>query len=130
VKEGFRAGQRLLAGFGLFMSLVMLGGAEPCLRLVLPAGDAAALGPAMGYLRLVACFYLFNILGSGQAGYFRGRGWVNIPVIGATGHISLRAALSFLLAPAMGLPAVALATGLGWIGVVSFWGILTRRDRM
>lgn len=51
-------------------------------------------------------------------------------MIGATGHISLRAALSFLLAPAMGLPAVALATGLGWIGVVSFWGILTRRDRM
>ena len=56
MKEGFRAGQRLLAGFGLFMSLVMLGGAEPCLRLVLPAGDAAALGPAMGYLRLVPAF--------------------------------------------------------------------------
>ena len=84
----------------------------------------------MAYLRLVACFYLFNFLGSGQAGYFRGRGRVNIPVIGATGHISLRAVLSFLLAPGMGLPAVALATGLGWIGVVSFWGILTRRDRL
>lgn len=130
VKEGFRTGQRLLAGLGLFMSLAMLAGAEPCLRMVLPAGDAAALGPAVGYLRLVACFYLFNFLGSGQAGYFRGRGRVNIPVIGATGHISLRAALSFLLAPGMGLPAVALATGLGWIGVVTFWGILTRRDRL
>ena len=130
LKEGFRTGQRLLEGLGLFMSLVMLAGAEPCLRLVLPAGDAAALGPAVGYLRLVACFYLFNFLGSGQAGYFRGRGRVNIPVIGATGHISLRAVLSFLLAPGMGLPAVALATGLGWIGVVSFWGILTRRDRL
>lgn len=129
VREGFRRGQRLLFCFGVFMSLVMILGAEPCLRLVLPAGGAAGLAPAVGYLRLVACFYLFNFLGSGQAGYFRGRGLVNIPVIGATGHISLRAALSFLLAPAMGLPAVALATGLGWVGVVTFWSVLVRRDQ-
>ncbi len=129
VREGFGRGQRLLFFFGIFMSLVMILGAEPCLRLVLPAGGTAALTPAMGYLRLVACFYLFNFLGSGQAGYFRGRGLVHLPVIGATGHISLRVLLSFLLVPVMGLPAVALATGLGWIGVVTFWSILVRRDQ-
>ena len=128
IQEGFRQGQRLLAGLGLFMSLVMLLGAEPFLRLVLPANSPASLEPAMGYLRLVACFYLFNFLGSGLAGYFRGRGRVNLPVIGATGHISLRAALSFLLAPIMGLPAVALSTGLGWIGVVTFWTVLVRKE--
>lgn len=129
VREGFGRGQRLLFFFGIFMSLVMILGAEPCLRLVLPAGGTAALAPAMGYLRLVACFYLFNFLGSGQAGYFRGRGLVHLPVIGATGHISLRVLLSFLLVPVMGLPAVALATGLGWVGVVTFWSILVRRDQ-
>jgi len=128
VREGFRQGERLLLGFGVFMSLVMILGAEPFLKLVLPKGSGSGLGPAMAYLRLVACFYLFNFLGSGQAGYFRGRGRVNIPVIGATGHISLRVVLSFLLAPTMGLPAVALATGLGWVGVVAFWNILARRD--
>ncbi len=106
----------------------MILGAEPCLRLVLPAGNESGLGPAMDYLRLVACFYLFNFLGSGLAGYFRGRGRVNVPVIGATGHISLRVVLSFLLAPLVGLPAVALATGLGWIGVVAFWSVLVARD--
>ena len=128
VREGFRQGQRLLLGFGIFMSLVMIAGAEPFLGLVLPKGSGSGLGPAMAYLRLVACFYLFNFLGSGQAGYFRGRGRVNVPVIGATGHISLRVVLSCLLAPAMGLPAVALATGLGWVGVVTFWHILAVRD--
>ena len=130
VREGFCRGQKLLLAFGIFMSLVMILGAEPCLRLVLPQGNVSALGPAMGYLRLVACFYVFNFLGSGLAGYFRGRGRVNIPVIGATGHISLRVVLSFLLAPAMGLPAVALATGLGWIGVVTFWTALVWKEML
>lgn len=128
VRDGFRRGQKLLFIFGVFMSLAMLLGAEPFLRLVLPRGSESALAPAMGYLRLVACFYCFNFLGSGQAGYFRGRGRVNIPVLGATSHITLRVVLSYFLAPAMGLPAVALATGLGWIGVSTFWAILAKHD--
>ena len=129
VRNGFRRGQRLLLTFGIVMSLIMVIGAKPCLWLVLPRGNGAALSPAMNYLRLVACFYVFNFLGSGLAGYFRGRGRVSIPVIGATGHISLRVILSFLLAPVMGLPAVALATGLGWIGVVTFWSVLVRQEK-
>lgn len=128
VRDGFRRGQRLLLGLGIFMSLVMFLGAEPFLRLVLPVGNTSALPPAVGYLRLVACFYCFNFLGSGQAGFFRGRGLVNLPVVGATGHISLRVVLSFFLSPVMGLPAVALATGLGWMGVVSFWNIMVKRE--
>ena len=128
VREGFFTGQRLLAVFGLFMSVLMLVGAVPALKLVLPENSADSLGPAVGYLRLVACFYLFNFLGSGLAGYFQGRGRVNVPVIGATGHITLRVILSWLLAPRLGLPAVALATGLGWVGVATFWSLLFRRE--
>ncbi len=128
VREGFWTGQKLLLAFGAFMTLVMLLGAEPCLKLVLPPDSPDSLGPALGYFRLVACFYVFNFLGSGLAGYFRGRGRENLPVIGATGHITLRVVLSALLAPFKGLPAVALATGLGWMGVVAFWSVLATRD--
>ena len=130
VREGFFTGQRLLAALGLFMSLLMLVGAVPCLKLVLSRNSGASLGPAVGYLRLVACFYLFNFLGSGLAGYFQGRGRVNVPVIGATGHITFRVIVSFLLAPVLGLPAIALATGLGWVGVVTFWSLLFRRENV
>ena len=82
----------------------------------------------MGYLRLIACFYLFNFLGSGLAGYFQGRGLVSVPVIGATSHITIRVILSHFLAPVMGLPAVALASGLGWMWVVLFWTALHRLE--
>lgn len=127
VEQGFRIGQRMLAMLGIVMSIIMFVGAPVLLPLVLPEGDGASLAPAMGYLRLVACFYLFNFLGSGLAGYFRGSGRVNLPVIGATGHISFRVVCSWLLASYMGLPAVALGTGLGWMGVVTFWTIMRKR---
>lgn len=129
IVRGFAQGQHLLAAFGVFMSLALFAGAGPLLALVLPRGNGASYGPAVGYLRLVACFYILNFLGGGLVGYFQGRGRVNIPVIGATGHISFRVVASWLLAPYMGLPAVALATGLGWMGVVAFWYVLLRRER-
>lgn len=128
VRRGFRTGQLQLAALGIFMSLAMILFGRPCLSLVLPAGGGESMGPALGYLRLVACFYLFNFLGSGLSGYFQGRGRVNVPVMGTTGHITLRVVLSAALAPALGLPAVALGCGLGWIGVVTFWSILVRPD--
>lgn len=121
VRRGFWEGERLLAVLGAAASLVMILGARPALKLVLPASSPESLGPAAGYLQLVACFYLFNFLGSGLAGFFRGRGRVDLPVIGSAGHISLRVLLTRLLAPGLGLPAAALATGLGWVCVVLFW---------
>lgn len=129
-REGFFTGERLLAALGLTMSALMILGAVPALTLVLPRGSGAAvLAEARGYLRLVACFYLFNFLGSGIVGYFQGRGLVNLPAMGAAGHITLRVILSAALAGRMGLCAVALATGLGWVGVVTIWSAFPlRRD--
>ncbi len=128
VRAGFRTALLQLGAFGIAISLVMVLFAHPCLTLVFPAQGAEGMAPALGYLRLVASFYLFNFLGSGLSGYFQGRGLVNIPVLGTTCHITLRVLLSALLAPVLGLPAVALASGLGWIGVVILWGLIARLD--
>ena len=86
------------------------------------------MGHAVGYLRLVAVFYLFNFLGSGLSGYFHGRGRVNLPVAGTTSHITIRVIIAHLLAPIMGLEAVALATGVGWMFVVAFWTVFRKQD--
>ena len=130
VRRGFVQGECMLVGLGLAMSLGMLVSAPVLLPLVLPEGDGASLAPGVGYLRLVACFYLFNFLGCGLSGYYQGRGRIHLPVIGSTGHIALRALLSWQLAPVLSLPAVALATGLGWIGVVLFWSVVLRRTEL
>lgn len=127
VERGYREGQKVLVALGTVMSLSMFLGASVLLPLVLPEGEGDSLTPAVNYLRMVACFYVFNFLGSGLAGYYRGSGRVNLPVIGSTGHISFRVVASWLLAPLMGLPAVGLATGLGWVGVVTFWTVVRKK---
>jgi len=129
VRQGFFTGQKLLGVLGAVMSLLMLAGARPLLIFVLPQDDPSSFPPALGYLRLVACFYLFNFLGSGLAGYFQGRGQMYVPVLGATGHLTLRVVVSFLLTRSIGLPAVPLACCLGWISVLIFWWVLFCRDQ-
>ena len=51
---------------------------------------------ATGYLKIVAVFYVFCFTGNTFAGYFDGIGRVNIPFIGAVGHITLRVILSWI----------------------------------
>lgn len=128
VREGFRTGEILLAILGLTMSALMIIFAVPALKLVLPAESVSGMSHAVGYLRLVAVFYLFNFLGSGLSGYFHGRGRVNLPVAGTTSHITIRVIISYFLAQRMGLEAVALATGIGWMYVVSFWTVFRKGD--
>ena len=128
IRQGFYTGQLLLLGFGLIMSLLMFLFASPLLTLVLPEESSLSLSPAVGYLRVIAVFYAFNFLGSGLSGYFHGRGKVNLPVMGTTGHITIRVILSALLASHMGLPCVALASGIGWVWVNLFWYFFARKD--
>lgn len=76
---------------------------------------------AVNYLKFVALFYTLCFTGNTFAGYFNGIGKVSVPFLGATSHIALRVVLSWLLVGKMGLPAVALATGLGWVLVNALW---------
>jgi Na+-driven multidrug efflux pump len=71
-------------------------------------------------MQILSFFYVLSYIGSSFVGFFRGSGRINIPLIGTTLHISLRVILSYWLAPEMGLKAVGLATGIGWIAIVIF----------
>ena len=126
IKKGYHIAQIMLSALGILMSAAMLVFAVPTLTIVLPDSSGEGLKHAVGYLRLVACFYLFNFLGSGLSGFFHGRGRIYLSVIGTTIQITMRVILAHLLAPIFGLEAVAMATGAGWATVVLFWEIFRR----
>ncbi len=84
-------------------------------------------------MQFLSFFYVLSFIGSSFVGYYRGSGRINIPFIGTTLQLSVRVILSYWLAPSMGLKAVALATGIGWISIVTFqttiFSFIRRRER-
>ena len=121
VKESFRSSLFLMLAMGLAMSLIMYVSASTSVGFMLGTRSGAAFENARDYLELVALFYTLCFTGNTFAGYFNGIGRVSVPFLGATSHIALRVVLSWLLVGKMGLPAVALAAGLGWVLVNALW---------
>lgn len=121
VKESFRSSLFLMLAMGLAMTLIMYVSASTSVGFMLGTRSGAAFENARDYLKLAALFYTLCFTGNTFAGYFNGIGKVSVPFLGATSHIALRVVLSWLLVGKMGLPAVALATGLGWVLVNALW---------
>lgn len=119
VKDGMKSSMRLHLLSGGILALLMFASASPVICFLLN-GTGSAASEGIRYVRLVAMFYLFNFIGCAYVGYFRGVGRLRIPTAGSTLQISVRVLLSCLLAPKMGLAAIALATGAGWIVAVIF----------
>ncbi len=124
VRASFRSSLLLMLAMGLAMSLIMYVSASASVGFMLGTRSGAAFENARDYLKLVALFYTLCFTGNTFAGYFNGIGKVLVPFLGATSHIALRVVLSWLLVGRMGLPAVALATGLGWAMVNTMWAVV------
>lgn len=126
VKKIFRCSLGWLAGTGILAALLMASSAPGTISLMLGTDTGLAFEEGVRYLRLVAVFYLFCYTGNTFTGHYNGTGKVLIPFVGAACHILIRVILSWILFPVMGLPAVALATGIGWLTANCFWYILMK----
>ncbi len=127
VEQTYRCSLRWLVGLGAVSAVLMIAFAPQAIALMMGASDGIAFEEAAHYLRFVSLFYVFCFTGNTFVGYFDGVGKIHIPFIGATGHITLRVILSWLLFRHMGLNAVALATGLGWVCANGFWGVMKKK---
>ena len=99
-------------------------------RLFLEHGSRA-LELAGGYLRTIGGFYLLSFFGHSFVGWYRGEGRMNVTFLCTTVQVGCRVLGTYLLVPALGLNAVAWATGLGWVVMLAvqlgiFFGGLNR----
>lgn len=121
VRETFWKSLRLLTVFGILCAGILFITAQTTMGFMIGNKTDGAFLAATGYLKIVALFYVFCFTGNTFAGYFDGIGRVNIPFIGAVGHITLRVILSWIFVSRFQLNAVAVATGIGWVLVNLFW---------
>ena len=73
----------------------------------------------VNYLLHIGGFYFLSFWGNHVVGWFRAVGRMNVTFWGTTVQIIIRVILSYLLVGTMGLSAVGLATGIGWIVIIS-----------
>ncbi len=123
VKKGFWDSLVLLFSLGIVCSIILYLVSPNAVTLILGHSYGISYQNAVSYLRIIAFFYTFCFTGNTFAGYLDGIEKVSIPFIGAAGHIALRVILSWIFIQDYQLPAVAFATGIGWILVNLFWAI-------
>ena len=128
VQKTFRSSLVLMLAMGLLSGLVMYLTAGATVGFMLGAYSGPAFESGREYMQLISLFYIFCFTGNTFAGYFDGLGRVTIPFIGAASHIALRVVRSWLWIDSMGMRAVALATGIGWVMVNLLWEIIRRRS--
>jgi len=115
VRDGFRKGISMAVMLGAALSVAMAAVAVPGLRIFLNPEETQAIIYGTQYMRTISIFYILCFTGNVFMGYFRGISKVYVPLCLTTMHIAIRACLSYAWAPSMGLKAIALATGCGWI---------------
>ena len=115
VRDGFRKGISMAVMLGAALSVAMAAVAVPGLRIFLNPEETQAIIYGTQYMRTISIFSILCLTGNVFMGYFRGISKVYVPLCLTTMHIAIRACLSYAWAPSMGLKAIALATGCGWI---------------
>jgi len=117
--RGFARGAALVISGGILFSVLMHLFAVPLSTLFLERGGEA-LALSASYLQVVSWFYYLSFTGHSFVGWYRGEGRMNITFLGTTMQIMVRVVGTYLLVDALGLDAVALSTGLGWVVIVLF----------
>ena len=128
-RDGFNQGMGISIAMGLVLSALMFILARPSMVLFLDAGETHAIAQGVSYMRMISIFYILCFTGNSFVGFFRGVGKMHVLLIGTTMHITIRAVLSHLMVEGMGLSAVALATGIGWVCMTVYQVICLSRWR-
>ena len=117
--DGFRNGAVMVVGIGVVFSLLLTFGGHALVTPFLD-GDGASIDLGASYLLWMGPFYFLSFIGHSYVGHYRGIGRMNVTFIGTTLQIAVRVIGTYALVGLLGLNAVALATGLGWVVIVLF----------
>lgn len=123
LKNAVAASFILMLVIGAASSVILFLGSGLFSGLLIGSYSGEAYVQAREYLKIVAVFYTLCFIGNTFAGTFDGIGKVVVTFVGSAGHIALRAVLCRMFIRQYGLPFVAVATGIGWIGVNIYWTI-------
>lgn len=115
VKKGYHAGMGIVAGFALFICVVLTAFHSNIIHAFLESGsDQAAFETGNAYLSFIAFFFVFIGLKAITDGVLRGAGDVVVFTLANLINLGIRVAFSFGMAGVIGVQAVWIAVPIGW----------------
>lgn len=116
-KECFYKGLKLMMGFVVIFSIIMICLTQPMTLLFVDASQHLIIQETYHYMVTICLLYIFCFIGNAYVGFYRGIGRVDVPFKRTSMHVTIRIILSYLLIGRYGLAGVALACGACWIFV-------------
>lgn len=126
--QGLGRGGILLIATGVIFSVTLFALPELLLTPFLK-NSVESMAPGVSYFRWIGPFYFLSSIGHLFVSWFRGTGRMNITFWATTLQVGVRVIFSYLLVGLMGLGAVGLATGIGWVVIVLFHGSIFTLER-
>lgn len=115
VKRGYHAGVGIVAGFAVFICVVLLAFHSNIINAFLETGSGqAAFDTGNAYLSFMAFFFVFIGLKAATDGVLRGAGDVVVFTLANLANLSIRVIFSFSMAGRVGVQAVWIAVPIGW----------------
>lgn len=115
VNQCLKYGIILLGILGAVSQIFLFFMARPLSSLVMSAESKAALDISMKYLQTISWFYVVCYLNGAFDGWYIGIGKPMLSFAGVVSQVMIRALFSWLWIGTLGLDAVSLSTGIGWV---------------
>ena len=124
--EGNKKGNLIITVYSVTTAIIVFLGAEVIMKFFVSSTEKEVISIGVEYLRLMSGFYIISGFCNILQGLFRGIGRLRITLIATVMQISVRVALSFILAPYFGVSAVAYAVAVGWVIMFIYEGLVCK----
>lgn len=120
VKAGFKIGLGIEFCYWVLICIAILSLKEPIMKLFVSSKDTGTISLGVGYLSLMAFFYILPAFTNGIQGFFRGMGNMKITLVATVIQISFRVLGVYALVPYAGMEGVAYASLIGWLLMLGY----------
>lgn len=125
--DGYKKSNIIITAYSVTTALIVFCGAEKIMNLFISGPEREVILIGVRYLKLMSIFYVLSGFCNIFQGLFRGVGKLRITFIATLMQIFVRVALSYILAPYLGISSVCYAIAIGWILMIIYEGLACKK---
>jgi putative MATE family efflux protein len=123
ITEGYKKGNLIITVYSVLTALIVFFSAKGIMKFFVSGSEVEVISIGVKYLTTMSLFYVLSGFCNIFQGLFRGIGKLRITLNATIMQIIIRVALSYMLAPYLGISSVCYAVVAGWIFMITYEGL-------